>query len=311
MLKLVKLEEKHMPLLIDMMDEWYATGEKIVPYAIRKEDYHDYNTYSESLELKEARDGLVPDSTFFCLDTESIRFVGAVNIRHYLNDALLLNGGHIGDGVRPSERRKGVATTMIGLALLECCRLGIERVLMVCDKENTGSAKSIQKNGGILENEIEADGLKEQRYWIDLRPSAVHTFNKAGCLETYKFVVTISKYQGKLFLSRHKERSTWECQGGHIEAGETPLEAAKRELFEESGALEYDIRPVCDYWTGNPATGEVKAGVLFAAEIKKLGPIPVCEMVQVQCFDELPDNLTYPDIVPKLYEALESIQPEF
>lgn len=166
MLKLVKMEEKYMPQLIDMMDEWYAAGEKIVPYAICKTDYHDYNTYVESLELKVATEGLVPDSTFFCLDTERNRFVGAVNIRHYLNDALLLNGGHIGDGVRPSERRKGIATAMIGLALEECRKLGIDRVLMVCDKTNIGSAKSIQNNGGVMENEIEVEGCTEQRYWI-------------------------------------------------------------------------------------------------------------------------------------------------
>ena len=94
--------------------------------------------------------------------------VGAVNIRHYLNEALLLNGGHIGDGVRPSERRKGIATKMIALALEECRKLGIEKVLMVCDKENIGSAKSIQLNGGILENEVAVDGIVEQRYWISL-----------------------------------------------------------------------------------------------------------------------------------------------
>lgn len=98
MLKLVKLEEKYMPQLIDMMDEWYAAGEKIVPYAIRKADYHDFTAYAESLEVKEAADGLAPDSTFFCLDTERDIFVDAVNIRHYLNEALLRNGGHMGMG---------------------------------------------------------------------------------------------------------------------------------------------------------------------------------------------------------------------
>ena len=95
--------------------------------------------------------------------------MGAVNIRHFLNEALLLNGGHIGDGVRPSQRRKGIATAMIALALEECRKLGLDRVLMVCDKENIGSAKSIQKNGGILENEVVVNGVIEQRYWIDLR----------------------------------------------------------------------------------------------------------------------------------------------
>ena len=154
--------------MIEMLDEWYAAGEKIIPYAIRYHDYHDFQYYMDNLELKEARDGLVPDSTFFCLDEERDIFVGAVNIRHYLNDALLQTGGHVGDGVRPSERRKGVATQMIAMALEECRKLGIDRVLMICDKENIGSAKSIQKNGGILENEVEVNGVVEQRYWIDL-----------------------------------------------------------------------------------------------------------------------------------------------
>ena len=57
---------------------------------------------------------------------------------------------------------------MIGLALKEAKKLGISRVLMVCDKNNIASAKSIINNGGILENEIEVDGVVEQRYWIDL-----------------------------------------------------------------------------------------------------------------------------------------------
>ncbi len=99
--------------------------------------------------------------------------MGAVNIRHYLNDYLLQYGGHIGDGIRPSERRKGYATKMVGLALEECKKLGINRVLMVCDKDNIGSAKSIVYNGGVLENEFaDEDGTIEQRYWIDLRKQA-------------------------------------------------------------------------------------------------------------------------------------------
>lgn len=167
-LKLVKLEPKYQRHLNEMMEEWYAAGESIVPYAIRRLDYHDFETYLANLEVKEGTSGLVPDSTFFCLDEERDIFVGAVNIRHYLNEKLLLNGGHIGDGVRPSERRKGIATTMIALALEECRTLGIRRVLMVCDKENIGSAKSTRNNGGSLENEIEVDGVTEQRYWIDL-----------------------------------------------------------------------------------------------------------------------------------------------
>ena len=168
-LKLVKLCEKYRAQLIDMMDEWAATGEKIIPSAIRKNDWHDFEGYLAGLDTA-PKPPLVPDSTFFCLDEERGSFVGAVNIRHYLSDALLKSGGHIGDGVRPSERRRGVATAMIGLALDECRRLGIDRVLMVCDRDNIGSARSIINNGGVLENEVEneQDGRIIQRYWIEL-----------------------------------------------------------------------------------------------------------------------------------------------
>lgn len=168
-LRLVKLSPQYRRHLTDMMCQWYASGETIIPYAIRRLDYRDFDHYLANLEVKEGTQDLVPDSTFFCLDEEEDIFVGAVNIRHYLNERLLLNGGHIGDGVLPSQRCKGIATKIIGLALEECRRLGMKQVLMVCDKENIGSAKSILRNGGVLENEIEVDGIVEQRYWIDLR----------------------------------------------------------------------------------------------------------------------------------------------
>ena len=167
-LSLVKLSEEYKRHLNEMMEEWYATGENIIPYVIRRNDYKDFEYYMDNLEVKEGTDTLVPDSTYFCLDEDRDIFVGAVNIRHYLNEALLRDGGHIGDGVRPSERRKGIATKMIGLALDECRKLGIDRVLMVCDKDNIGSAKSIMNNGGVLENEITVEGVVEQRYWIEL-----------------------------------------------------------------------------------------------------------------------------------------------
>lgn len=167
-LRLVKLDGRYKNQLNDMMAEWYDSGETIVPSAIRKFDYRDFDYYMDHMDNKEEKDGVVPYSTFFCLDEERDIFVGAVNIRHFLNDSLLLNGGHIGDGVRPLERRKGVATKMIGLALEECKKFGLDKVLMVCDKQNVGSAKSIINNGGILEDEVIVDGIMEQRYWISI-----------------------------------------------------------------------------------------------------------------------------------------------
>ena len=79
---------------------------------------------------------------------------------------MLRSGGHIGDGIRPSLRGQGLGTRMIALALEECDRLGIRRVLMCCDKANAASARTIIKNGGVLENEIIDGGEVIQRYWI-------------------------------------------------------------------------------------------------------------------------------------------------
>ena len=166
-IRLVKLSEQYQEQLFEMMDEWCAIGEKIVPYAIRKNDYHNFKYYLDNLQITEEVDGKVPDTTLFCLDVDRNIFVGAVNIRHYLTEEMLVNAGHIGDGIRPSERRKGYATAMIGLALEEAKKLGIHRVLMCCDKENIASAKSIINNGGILENEVVVNGVTEQRYWIE------------------------------------------------------------------------------------------------------------------------------------------------
>ncbi|MBQ8813944.1 MAG: DUF5596 domain-containing protein [Lachnospiraceae bacterium] len=128
-----------------------------------------------------------------------------------------------------------------------------------------------------------------------------------GSFDTYKYVVTMSRYQGKIMLSRHRDRTTWECQGGHIEPGETILQAAERELWEESGAIHYTIRPLFDYWiedgtTGENSDGEQVASVALLAEIEELGPMPETEIAEVRLFDELPENLTYPDITPVLFE---------
>ena len=173
-LKLIKLTKAYEKQLTEMIDEWRADWElnhtNHSPWAIFKNDPHDFDHYLEHLEVKEAADGKVPDSVFFLLDTERDRLLGAVDIRHYLNEELLREGGHIGDGIRPGERRKGYATEMIRLALIECKKLGIDKVLMTCDRDNVASARSILRNGGILENEfVNSDGVIEQRYWITLR----------------------------------------------------------------------------------------------------------------------------------------------
>ncbi len=119
-----------------------------------------------------------------------------------------------------------------------------------------------------------------------------------GSCAPHTFVVNFVKYQDKWLFARHRKRTTWEAAGGHIEPGETPLMAARRELYEETGALEACLTPVCDYCTGGAA------GMVFVAEVKKTGPLPESEMAEVRQFDGLPESLTYPQITSVLYDFI-------
>ena len=122
-----------------------------------------------------------------------------------------------------------------------------------------------------------------------------------GTLGTYKYVVILSEYRGMWLLSRHRDRTTWETQGGHIEPGESPLDAAGRELYEESGAVDFEITAVFDYYAADDC-GHAN-GMVFLAHIESLAPIPDSEMAEVRTVDYLPSEeiLTYPGITPVLF----------
>jgi 8-oxo-dGTP diphosphatase len=121
-------------------------------------------------------------------------------------------------------------------------------------------------------------------------------------LKKYKYVAIFSVYKGKLLFSRHKMRFTWETQGGHIEPCETPYDAACRELYEESGAVEYTIQPLCDYYAEDEVSNA--NGMVFIAQIEKLGPLPESEMAETALYESLPENLTYPGITPVLFNYI-------
>lgn len=112
------------------------------------------------------------------------------------------------------------------------------------------------------------------------------------------YVTCAARYQGKWVFARHKERTTWDMPGGRREAGETPLEAMKRELWEETGALEADIHTLCAYGVND----EEKCGMLFYADISVLGALPAeFEMAEIMLSDKLPEAQTYPGIYPDLF----------
>ena len=124
-----------------------------------------------------------------------------------------------------------------------------------------------------------------------------------------KFAVIVSQSNGKWVFCKHKERDTYEVPGGHREAGESILETAKRELQEETGAIRFDMKPLCVYSvTGKTRvndTGEETYGMLYFADITKFETELHSEMEKVVLFDELPTEWTYPLIQPLLIEEYE------
>ncbi|MBO9130755.1 GNAT family N-acetyltransferase [Bacillus sp. 165] len=152
--------------------EWKESRETMVPWVISK-DPSDFQGMLQSLLDSEKGENLpsgwVPDSTFWLVN-EDKRVLGVVNIRHTLTEKLLNCGGHIGYGIRPSERQKGYATKLLALALEKAKELGIKRALVVCDETNIGSEKTIINNGGVPDRSYEEeDGNVVKRFWIALQ----------------------------------------------------------------------------------------------------------------------------------------------
>ena len=121
-----------------------------------------------------------------------------------------------------------------------------------------------------------------------------------------KFAVIIAKTNGKWVFCKHRDRDTYEVPGGHREDGEEILETAKRELKEETGAVVFDIKPICVYSVKgktrvNENLGDETFGMLYFANIVSFEALH-SEIEKIMITDELVDNWTYPLIQPKLIE---------
>jgi 8-oxo-dGTP diphosphatase len=119
-----------------------------------------------------------------------------------------------------------------------------------------------------------------------------------------KFAVILACSKGRWIFCKHKERDTYEIPGGHREPGEEILETAKRELYEETGAVKYSIKPICVYSVTAPEEfdGAETYGGLFFADVEEFEDELHSEIERISFFDSLPEKLTYPLIQPKLVE---------
>ena len=120
--------------------------------------------------------------------------------------------------------------------------------------------------------------------------------------EKLKYAVIAAKYQNKWVFCKHKERDTYEIPGGHREQGETIDEAARRELFEETGALQFNLKPICVYAVENAQDQSKTFGMLYFANITEINAELKNEIEKIELFDDLPTSLTYPLIQPFLFE---------
>jgi predicted acetyltransferase len=152
--------------------EFQARGEPIVPWVVglTYPSFEDYlGMLGRAAQGIGLRQGVVPHSTYWLIN-DSQQIVAISNLRHDLTNDLLKHGGHIGYGVRPSSRRQGYGTEVLRQTMIQALQIGITRARMTCDKDNIASARTILRNGGILDEEefMPEHGHVVSRYWINI-----------------------------------------------------------------------------------------------------------------------------------------------
>ena len=172
---LVKPDKSYEKQAIEYKKEHFENGEKIIHASSAWDKMDNYDEWLDLLKKQSSWETMINNwtvhSTFFGVRESDNKIVGLIDIRHELNSDFLRNyAGHIGYGIRPTERRKGYVTQMLQQALDYCKNeLKLKRVMISCEKDNEGSRKTIINAGGVLEREYEdSNGETVQIYWIEL-----------------------------------------------------------------------------------------------------------------------------------------------
>jgi predicted acetyltransferase len=171
-LSLIKLAPKHRQSFLSLVEDFHTAGE--YRFQADLEQIHsNFDEYTQRLLAREVSIGLpegkVPQTTLW-LVKDSVELIGISHLRHQLTSTLEHHGGHIGYAVRPSERGKGYGTCLLKLTLGAAYSIGLSRILITCDTDNIPSVRVIEKNGGVLDNQLisSVSGVMISRYWIHL-----------------------------------------------------------------------------------------------------------------------------------------------
>lgn len=173
-MKLVFPGLSHKEKAIGFIQEFYdhqseINGSGALDRYLRDSTYEEWiKKIQADMDIANILPGRVPALTYFFVREEDDQIVGVINLRLALTDYLRVEGGHIGYGIRPTQRRKHYATQMLKAALEVYDRLGVKEVILTCDKSNVASAKVIRNCGGALEAEFYSEVYHEviQRYVI-------------------------------------------------------------------------------------------------------------------------------------------------
>lgn len=211
MIKLIKPDIKYFEQYKEMMDEWNMEGSRISPWPLHLK-YHTKKYFEEMIKRVQDvenginLDGYASSTTFWMYDDKANKILGASNLRHYLTDEGVKNWGHIGYGIRPSERRKGYATELLKLTLEEADKIGIKRVLLGAYSGNVGSWKVMEKCGGELENIVieQETGLPIKRYWISLKKRFANSVRNSDVDAKMK-AINNKDFVGDVYLNNFKQ----------------------------------------------------------------------------------------------------------
>jgi predicted acetyltransferase len=147
----------------------YGSGNINGSYGLAKAvDFESWLKAVLAIENDELSHLGVNATTFFTIRNSDQRIVGSIQLRHILSASTMIDGGHIGYGIRPSERGKGYGNQQLQLVLQVARQMGLTKVMITCAKHNQVSAKTAMSCGGVLTDEYEVEGEMIQVYWIDL-----------------------------------------------------------------------------------------------------------------------------------------------